>query len=84
MHSHLEFIKNNVDDADRTKFTTLEYEKFKRVVDYMENTTYDNDTLSEARRNFYNWFTEHDRRRNVSLTNTFPELQDFYVICKNT
>jgi organic radical activating enzyme len=84
MHEHLKFIKDNIDDADCTKFTTLEYEKFKRVVDYMETTTYDNELLTRSRRNFYNWFTEHDRRRNVVLTDYFPELRDFHETCKNT
>ena len=78
MKNHLLFIKNNLNDADRTKFTSLEYEKFKRVVDYMEQTEYEPARLKEARRNFYNWFTEHDRRRGTVLTDTFPELTDFW------
>jgi organic radical activating enzyme len=78
MKNHLLFIKNNLNDADRTKFTSLEYEKFKRVVDYMEQTEYEPVRLKEARRNFYNWFTEHDRRRGTVLTDTFPELTDFW------
>jgi len=72
-----------MDDSDRTKFTTLEYEKFKRVVDYMESTVYDNSTLIEARRNFYNWFNEHDRRRGTNLVETFPEMLGFYYLCKD-
>jgi len=83
MHENLEFIENNMDDSDRTKFTTLEYEKFKRVVDYMESTVYDNSTLIEARRNFYNWFNEHDRRRGTNLVETFPEMLGFYYLCKD-
>jgi organic radical activating enzyme len=35
MYNHLEFIKNNVDDKNVEKFSSLEYEKFRRVVDYM-------------------------------------------------
>jgi organic radical activating enzyme len=82
MHNHLQFIQDNLDDSDRTKFTSLEYEKFKRVVDYMESTHYEDARLAEARKNFYNWFTEHDRRRNVSLTKYFPELENFMNLCK--
>jgi len=84
MQKHLQFIKDNVNDADRTKFTTLEYEKFKRVVDYMSTTFYNEDKLTEARRNFYNWFTEHDKRRNTSLVEIFPELEDFWNLTKET
>jgi hypothetical protein len=83
MYSHLEFIKRNQDNSDRTKFTDLEYEKFKRVVDYMASTYYEEDKLIIARKNFYAWFSEHDRRRNTSLIETFPEMQDFWDLCKN-
>ena len=38
MKESLEFMKDNVDDNSSNKFTTVEYEKFKRVVDYMETT----------------------------------------------
>lgn len=84
MHKHLEFIKDNVNDSDRSKFTSLEYEKFKRVVDYMQSTHYEEEKLKEARRNFYNWFTEHDRRRGTSLVDTFPELENFWKLTKET
>jgi len=81
MRSHLEFIKQNVDNSDRTKFTDLEYEKFKRVVDYMETTAYEEDKLIISRKNFYAWFSEHDKRRNTSLVDTFPEMQNFWDLC---
>ncbi len=82
MHSHLDFIKQNQDTTDRTKFTDLEYEKFKRVVDYMSSTHYDDDKLTVARKNFYAWFSEHDRRRETNLIETFPEMKDFWNFCK--
>jgi len=81
MREHLEFIKQNLDNSDRTKFTDLEYEKFKRVVDYMETTNYEEDKLILARKNFNAWFSEHDRRRNASLVETFPEMQNFWNLC---
>ncbi len=82
MHSHLQFIKDNLDDKDRTKFGDLEYEKFRRVVDYMQNTTYDEQKLEEGRRDFYQWFTEYDRRRGTDFIKTFPELENFYYECR--
>ncbi len=83
MHSHLSFIKDNVDDKNFDKFTSLEYERFRRVVDYMETTHYTEDRIAEGRRDFYNWFTEYDRRRNVNFVSTFPELVNFYNSCKD-
>jgi hypothetical protein len=79
----LEFIKNNTNDNSLEKFTTLEYEKFRRVVDYMETTIYTEEKLKEGRKDFYNWFTEYDRRRGTDFVSTFPELVDFYNNCKD-
>jgi len=81
MYSHLQFIKDRMDDYDRTKFSDLEYEKFRRVVDYMQNTNYDHEKIQEGRRDFYQWFTEYDRRRGTDFIKTFPELKDFYYEC---
>lgn len=80
MEKHLQFIEDNMDNSDRTKFTTLEYEKFKRVVEYMRTTHYDTIALKQARKNFYNWFTEHDRRRNTNIIESFPELENFWKL----
>jgi hypothetical protein len=83
MKQHLQFIINNLDDNDRHKFSELEYEKFRRVVDYMEGTEYTVEKLTEGHRDFYKWFTEYDRRRNLNFVETFPELEDFYKDCSN-
>jgi hypothetical protein len=82
MKQHLAFIKDNLDDRDRTKFSELEYEKFRRVVDYMDSTNYTAEKLKEGRRDFFNWFTEYDRRRGTDFTKTFPELENFYYDCR--
>jgi organic radical activating enzyme len=81
MYSHLQFIKDNQDNSDRTKFTDLEYEKFKRVVDYMQTTDYDSNKLKLARKNFHAWFSEHDRRRSTNLLEVFPEMKNFWNLC---
>jgi pyruvate-formate lyase-activating enzyme len=83
MHSHLQFIKKNVDDKSVEKFSSLEYEKFRRVVDYMESTVYSDAKVKEGRKDFYNWFTEYDRRRSVDFVTTFPAMVDFYNRCKD-
>ena len=83
MYAHLEFIKNNIDDKNVEKFNSLEYEKFRRVVDYMESTVYSKEKLKEGRRDFYNWFTEYDRRRGTDFVSTFPKMIEFYNSCKD-
>jgi len=81
MKNHLDFILANLDDKNRNKFNDLEYEKFKRVVKYMETTHYTPERIIERKRDFFNWFTEYDRRRGTDFRKTFPELEDFYFDC---
>jgi organic radical activating enzyme len=81
MEDNLKFMKDNLDDNDLSKFTTVEYEKFRRVVDYMRNTEYVDEILEEGRRDFYNWFNTLDERRGTDFLKTFPEFKDFYEEC---
>ena len=78
MYESLEFIKQNLDDTDVNKFSQVEYEKFRRVVDYMKNTEYDADRIEQGRTDFYNCFTELDLRRGTDFLTTFPEMKNFY------
>jgi len=83
MKSHLNFILANLDDKNRNKFNDLEYKKFLRVVKYMESSIYTPEKLKEGKRDFFNWFTEYDRRRGTDFSKTFPELKKFYTNCKD-
>lgn len=82
MHEALAFMLENVDDNASNKFTTVEYEKFKRVVDYMAETNYPDSKLIEGRRDFYNWFNELDERRDTDMLAIFPEYLGFYRMCQ--
>jgi len=82
MEDNLKFMKDNLDDNDLSKFTTVEYEKFRRVVDYMRNTEYTDEAIEEGRRDFYNWFNALDQRRGTDFLKTFPELKEFYEECE--
>jgi len=80
----LTFISDNMDESDRTKFSELEYERFRRVRDYFANTEYSEEKIQEGRADFYNWFTEYDARRNTNFLETFPEMKNFWELCKET
>ena len=82
MHDALKFMEENVDDDVSNKFTTVEFEKFKRVVDYMAETVYPDSKLIEGRRDFYNWFNELDERRDTDMLAIFPEYMGFYRLCQ--
>jgi organic radical activating enzyme len=78
----LKFIDDNRDEKDPTKFSDLEFERFRRVRDYFANVNYEEDRVKEGRIDFYSWFTEYDRRRKVNFLETFPEMSDFWNMCK--
>src|SRR6201999_3369874 len=40
MHESLAFIRDHIDDGDARMFSTLEFEKFRRLVEYMRTTVY--------------------------------------------
>lgn len=82
MHDALKFMEDNLDDTRADAFSTIEYEKFKRVVDYMAETVYSDEKLIEGRRDFYNWFNELDDRRENDLLSVYPEMMDFYRLCQ--
>jgi organic radical activating enzyme len=84
MYESLQFMLDNLDDSRSDAFTTVEYEKFKRVVDYMAETHHNEEKLIEGRRDFYNWFNELDERRDADILSVFPEMKDFYRLCQET
>lgn len=78
----LQFISDNIDESDTKKFSEIEYERFRRVRDYFASTQYDEARVKEGRIDFYNWFTEYDRRRGTNFLQTFPEYENFWNQCK--
>ena len=80
----LQFIDDNRDENDMTKFSDLEYERFRRVRDYFATVQYDEHKVEQGRMDFYHWFAEYDRRRNVNFLETFPEMENFWNLCKKT
>lgn len=82
MHEALSYMKDNTDDTRADAFSTIEYEKFKRVVDYMAETVYSEEKLLQGRRDFYNWFNELDERRETDMLSIFPEYLGFYRMCQ--
>jgi organic radical activating enzyme len=81
MKESLKFMEQNVDDKDPTKFSEVEFEKFRRVVDYMGSTEYDQNKIDEGQSDFYNWFNELDTRRGTDFVTTFPEMEKFFKKC---
>ena len=73
-------------DLTRTDINTFGYSdvevvKIRRIYDYFmgDVDVYDRE---HHRKDFYKFFSEHDKRRGTDFCKTFPELADFYHKCK--
>ena len=78
----LQYMSDNLDDNDPMKFSKLEFEKFRRVRDYFEQVKYEDHKIKQGRADFYRWFTELDRRRDTNFLDTFPDMEEFWNMCK--
>ena len=76
MYDTLDFIDGDPD------FRPDEYERFKRVTNYMKTNPVDPAKIRQGQRDFYVFFTENDKRLGTNLLETFPEYTEFYNYCK--
>ena len=82
IEKHLEFMHSHLDDNSSSAFTYMEFEKLRRVVEYMKQTSYSEEKVIEGQIDFWNFFKEQDRRRESNLVASFPELESFLKSCK--
>lgn len=58
------------------------WDVYRKFLINLRDSIRDSTTDQEVqRRQFYNWFTDFDKKRGTSLTETFPELKEFYIQC---
>jgi organic radical activating enzyme len=63
-------------------FVDIEISKIKRISDWMRSD-HEEEKIKESRKNFYKFFKAHDERRGTNFIQTFPELEEFYNMCKD-
>jgi len=63
-------------------FYDFEREKLRRVLDWVDAPLDDVKWLMKMRRDFVLFIDEFDKRRNKNFLETFPEMEDFYYLCK--
>ena len=82
-------MNDNLDGTERDGvslrgFYSSEIDKLKRIYNItaseLNNPSTDNNT---NRKDFVLFIDEHDRRRGTNFLETFPELEDFYHLCKS-
>ena len=56
----------------------FEIQKMQRNLAYWRENA---DASTQNKKNFYAFFSEHDRRRLTRFLNTFPEMEEFWKEC---
>jgi organic radical activating enzyme len=81
----VEFMKQNRSDEvkqDFRGFRDFEIAKAERNLEWMrERKHLSNQVLIEAKKNFINFFVQHDERRGTRLLEVFPSLENFWNDC---
>lgn len=84
---YMEKIVNFIDENQWYKtpnnvgFHDTQFIKSKRILEWMRQGLEPTKKTAMQKR-FYQFFKEHDRRRNTDLVATFPELEQFWESCK--
>ena len=63
-------------------YSDIEVQKLRRLYDWHLSRDFDDEQIIEDRRNFYRFFSEHDKRRGTDFCKVFPEFEEFYNDCK--
>ena len=77
----LEFMKANQDKHRESRwvgFKPHQIERFDRSIEFMKQGFDSDEKRQEAEENFVRFFDDHDRRRNTSILETFPEFSTQY------
>ncbi len=85
----IETMKNqraSLETMESRLHRVLDFEtgRMERNLAWMRARPFDEMTLREQRNNFFRFFTEHDRRRGTDFLKTFPEMEDFWQICRES
>jgi pyruvate-formate lyase-activating enzyme len=90
LRSDIEYFKSKlipeedmIANEDYGRLRDFEIEKLERVLSWMEQgQQLPEEKIKRDRADFYKFFTEHDLRRDTSFLETYPEMEDFWLLCK--
>ena len=84
MEKHILFMRNRMDDNPKYLgfgIRPAEVDKMRRILEWMRSPN-EKEWLTIARKDFYLFFSEHDRRRGTNFLAAFPEMEDFWQSCR--
>lgn len=76
------FVETHMGNDGRG-FTEFEKKGLERVLEMMKKSKKSKKETAEIQKNFFLFFSEHDRRRNTDLLKCFPEFSMFWNDCQN-
>jgi organic radical activating enzyme len=77
-------VKNQIFYMTHLDFKKIEIDKLKRTATIMiEGIKSPSEQNAINRKDFAIFVDEHDRRRGTDFLEVFPEMKDFYFLCKN-
>lgn len=79
------YLKTQVETTDTFLQGMKDYEinKLERDLEWMRaGDQLPPEKLKQDRADFYRFFTEHDARRGTNFLETFPEMEDFWDLCR--
>lgn len=90
LRADIEYFKGKVivDDIDAKNnayvgIKDFQIQRLQRLLAWMEQgDNLSSEKLKRDRADFYRFFSEHDKRRKTNFLETFPEMEDFWVLCR--
>lgn len=73
--------EHEITNNDFVGFKDYEIQRMERNLAWMKQSLAP-DQLKQHRADFYKFFSEHDRRRKTDFLATFPEMKEFWSMCK--
>jgi hypothetical protein len=78
----IDWMKEHVmPDNEFIGFKDYEIQRMERNLAWMKQPL-DQDYVTKQQADFYRFFSEHDRRRNTNFLTAFPEMREFWSMCK--
>lgn len=82
-NEYSKYLDDAIEYMTSQNFPKITIDKIRRLKSYMINKTFTDDEIRTYRKDFVVFVDEHDRRRGTNFLKTFPELKEFYEVCKS-
>ena len=86
MDDAMDFMVANKHKDNDDGFRDFEISRLARFIEYLKSSPADSGRDAQTnifRADFYRFMQEHDRRRGTDFLKTFPEMANFYDVCKS-